>query len=45
MDEDDIWLGDRLPTIHDVAETIFHYSKMLKSKKNDKKLSTDMQWQ
>ena len=33
MDEDDIWLGDRLPTIYDVAQTIFHYSKTLNSNK------------
>ena len=33
MDEDDIWLGDRLPTIYDVAKTIFHYSKTLNSNK------------
>ena len=29
MDENDIWLGDRLPTIYDVAKTIFYYSKAL----------------
>ena len=33
MDEDNIWLGDRLPTIYDVAQTIFHYSKTLNSNK------------
>ena len=33
MDEDDIWLGDRLPTIYDVAQTIFHYAKTLNSNK------------
>ena len=33
MDEGDIWLGDRLPTIYDVAKTIFHYSKALNSNK------------
>ena len=33
MDEDDIWLEDRLPTIYDVAQTIFHYSKTLNSNK------------
>ena len=36
MDEDDIWLGDRLPTIYDVAQTIFHYSKILNSNKRKK---------
>ena len=29
MDEEDILLGDRLPTIYDIAQTIFHYSKTL----------------
>ena len=29
MDEEDISLGDRLPTIYDIAQTIFHYSKTL----------------
>ena len=33
MDEDHIWLGDRLSTIYDVAQTIFHYSKTLNSNK------------
>ena len=31
MYEDDIWLGDRLSTIYDVAQTIFHYSETLNS--------------
>ena len=33
MNEDHIWLGDRLSTIYDVAQTIFHYSKTLNSNK------------
>ena len=33
MDKYDIWLGDRLPTICDVAQAIFHYSKTLNSNK------------
>ena len=33
MDEDDILLGDRLPTIYDVSQMIFHYSKTLKLNK------------
>ena len=33
MDEDHIWLGDRLSTIYDVAQTKFHYSKTLNSNK------------
>ena len=33
MDEDDVWLGDRLPTISDTAQTIFHYLKILNSNK------------
>ena len=48
MDEDDIWLGDRLPTIYDVAQTIFHYSKTLNSSKINlkykKRLFTDTLW-
>ena len=35
MDEDDIWLGDRLPTICDVVQTIFHYSETLNSNKGN----------
>ena len=31
MYEDDIWLEDRLSTIYDVAQTIFHYSETLNS--------------
>ena len=31
MYEDVIWLGDRLSTIYDVAQTIFHYSETLNS--------------
>ena len=30
---DDLWIGDKLPTIYEVAQTIFHYSKKIKSQK------------
>ena len=33
MDEDDIWLGNRLTTIYHVEQTIFHYSEILNSNK------------
>ena len=33
MDVNDIWLGDPLLTIYDVAKMIFHYSKTLNSNK------------
>ena len=29
----DIWIGDRLPTIYDVAMTVYHYSKAPRSNK------------
>ena len=31
--EEDMWVGDRLPTIYEVALTIFHYSKKSRSNK------------
>ena len=34
MDEEhDFWIGDRLPTIYEVAQTILHYSKRVDSNK------------
>ena len=30
-DGDELWIGDKLPTIYEVALTIFHYSKKITS--------------
>ena len=30
---DDLWIGDRLPTVYEVALAVFHYSKKTGSKK------------
>ena len=32
---DDMWIGDKLPTIYEVAQTIFHYSNAIKSEKRN----------
>ena len=36
MELEEIWIGDYLPTVYEVAQTIFHYAKGTKTKKTKK---------
>ena len=33
MEVEEIWIGDYLPTVYEVAQTIFHYVEATKTKK------------